>query len=389
MPAKWSNAVQTLTGRIVELAGASKSAFLNVTNLSSLNAAEVSGVARALETELGQRLQLVTGPTAETEVTVTLSEDIAEYVWVAQVRNGTSEQTAIVAIPREAKTEFRGEQPAVSLEQKPVWAQQAAFLDFALPNTPPGGVPQMIVLETNRIVSYESRAGQWMPAASIVLHPAATPPRDVRGMIWQSAGNLEVFLPGESCSGTPDSILSLSCAPFPSTNPEMNWPVVAPGSQRANATFRADRNFFDALGASGETSDGRRPAFYTAAAIGTPDHTSWVLAQLDGKAHLYAGPANASATFSGWGDGIAAIQSGCSVSAEVLATGTGDWTQPDHIQMYEIGERQALAAGQPLDFPGPILAIWSSTDLKSARVVSRNLQTGMYEASIVTVSCGD
>ncbi|MGC1969313.1 MAG: hypothetical protein WA673_22825, partial [Candidatus Acidiferrales bacterium] len=59
------------------------------------------------------------------------------------------------------------------------------------------------------------------------------------------------------------------------------------------------------------------------------------------------------------------------------------------IQIYEIEGQEATAVGQPHEFPGPILALWPADDGKSARVVSRNLQTGMYEASIVSVSCGN
>ena len=389
LPAKWGDAVTSLAGKVEGLAEQGGPASLEIKNISSLNAADVSEISQALQGELAQRLHLATGSAAETQITVTLSENITGYVWVAQVHSGNSERTAVVTIPRETKVEFRGEQPAVSLERKAVWSQPEPFLDFALDSATPAGVPQMIVLEPNRIVSYESHDGKWMPGATIALHPTAALPRDVRGMIWEGAGELELFLPGESCSGTSPSIVSLSCAPFPSTNPEMNWPVVAGRSQRVNATFQANRNFFDGMAPGGGQTDAKLPAFYTAAATSAAGDASWLVAELDGKTHLYDGAADASATFSGWGDGIAAVQSGCGADPEVLVTGTGDWTQPDHVQMYEIRDRQALTTGQPLDFPGPILALWPSTDLKSARVVSRNLQTGMYEASIVSVSCGE
>ncbi len=84
----------------------------------------------------------------------------------------------------------------------------------------------------------------------------------------------------------------------------------------------------------------------------------------------------------------AALASTCSGSPLVLSTGPGDWTVPDFIQAYEDkNPREPIA--QPIQFPGPILALWPSEDGKTARVVSRNLQTGAYEASIVSVSCGD
>jgi hypothetical protein len=67
----------------------------------------------------------------------------------------------------------------------------------------------------------------------------------------------------------------------------------------------------------------------------------------------------------------------------------GDWSQKDQIQLYEIRDRAAAAIGQPMELPGPILAFWAAGDGNSARVVSRNLESGMYEASIVSVSCGN
>jgi len=119
------------------------------------------------------------------------------------------------------------------------------------------------------------------------------------------------------------------------------------------------------------------------------DGEFWITTELDGKARLYEGLNTPAAIFSGWGDDIAMIKTACNREWQVLVTGTGDRTQPDHIQIYEIKDRRAMPVGQPLEFPGPILALWPSTDMRSARVVSRNLQTGMYEASIVSVTCSE
>jgi hypothetical protein len=78
----------------------------------------------------------------------------------------------------------------------------------------------------------------------------------------------------------------------------------------------------------------------------------------------------------------------CGVNDPVLISGPGDWTEPDFIQIYE-GSHQRGAVSQQIQFAGPVLALWASEDGKTARVVSRNLKTGAYEASIVSVSCGD
>jgi hypothetical protein len=82
------------------------------------------------------------------------------------------------------------------------------------------------------------------------------------------------------------------------------------------------------------------------------------------------------------------IAPGCGIDSEVLASGTGDWNERDHLQAYEVKYAASpLAISEPIEFPGPITALWPSLDGRAARVVSKNPQTGMYEASIVTVSC--
>jgi hypothetical protein len=389
LPSKWDVAVRTLAGKIADLADQSKPASLEVKNTSSLNATKVSAIGESLQAQLSQRLHLVAEPGAETQIIVTLSQGTAGYVWVAQVRSGSSERVAMVPVASEGEIQARGEQPAMSLQRKLVWSQREPFLDFAVPDATSTSASRIVILEPTRIISYQSGEGQWAPRVTIAVHPTAPLPRDARGTIWEGGGELEALLPGEACSGVSANILSLNCAPYPSRNPEMTWPVVAAGSKRVNTRFQSNRNFFDGLAPVQGQEDAKWPAFYTAAAMGGTDGASWLLAELDGKARLHDATGKASATFSGWGDDIAGVQTGCGPGSQVLVTGTGDWTQPDHIQMYEISDHQGVAAGEPIDFPGPILALWPSTDLKSARVVSRNLQTGMYEASIVSVSCSE
>jgi hypothetical protein len=77
----------------------------------------------------------------------------------------------------------------------------------------------------------------------------------------------------------------------------------------------------------------------------------------------------------------------CGGDSLTLAGGTGDWTAADFIQAYD--GRNLSAASQPIQVPGPVLELRRNDDGKSARVISRDLKTGVYEASIVSVSCDD
>jgi hypothetical protein len=73
----------------------------------------------------------------------------------------------------------------------------------------------------------------------------------------------------------------------------------------------------------------------------------------------------------------------------ILASGNGDWTQPDSIQGYALAdlEGQAAVSGSPIEFDGPVLALYREGKQSAARAVVHNLKTGNYEAYIVTATC--
>jgi hypothetical protein len=190
---------------------------------------------------------------------------------------------------------------------------------------------------------------------------------------------VSALVAGTSClAGSPG-------APFTCASAHTNyWPLGA----GLDAAYISNRNYFAGLLASPANSVATGHPFYSAAAVTLGDKSAVILSEIDARSRLYALGMQAE-SFIGWGDDIAAITTGCDSSPHLLVTGAGDWAQPDRIELFEVDAGTASAVGQPLEFSGPILALWSSGDARSARVVSRSLLTGRYEASTVSVSCGD
>jgi hypothetical protein len=87
-------------------------------------------------------------------------------------------------------------------------------------------------------------------------------------------------------------------------------------------------------------------------------------------------------------ESYATLTPACGIASLSLITGRGDWTEPDFIEAYGV-RNEAEVVSQQVQLSGPVTELWRDGDGKSARVVSRDLQTGAYEASIVSVSCGD
>jgi hypothetical protein len=393
LPAKWNDAVRTLADRIASAAGPSRTLSIEWNSLSNMSRADIASVQNALTEELTRRHyqvgQRATVSETAAQIDLSLSESIMGYVWVAKIRTGSSMETAIVGVPRSANGTAGERKASLSLQRKIVWTQSERFVDFILPDVTPNDIPHMVILEPTQVSYYGFKQGRWEQEQTIRLRPKTYSSRDPRGMVSLWEGRLETHVPGESCTGSAASSLDLHCSSELPTPPEMEWPLDAGGEKRGNATFKKTRNYFAGQLAIYGDVEAKLSPFFTAAVMNTQNESHWILAELDGKARLYDDSASPQAIFSGWGDDIASVVTRCDGFWQVLVSGTGDWTQPDSVQVYEIIERRAVAVDSKIELPGPILALWPATDLRSARVVSRNLQTGMYEASIVSVSCSD
>jgi len=75
----------------------------------------------------------------------------------------------------------------------------------------------------------------------------------------------------------------------------------------------------------------------------------------------------------------------CGGVSQFLATGAGDYTQTDSLQVFEIKSGGPVAISAELNFPGPIMALHGASEMP--RAVVKNLSTGNYEAYRLSFSC--
>ena len=298
---------------------------LLVSNMSSLSPDQVAAVDDWLKTMLANhRLRTAGNQTAEANVNVTLSEGVNGFVLVAQVRRGADEQTAIFPVDKDGTPGKRV--GGVALEDQLIWEQPGKTLDFALIQGPTGDASQLIVLEVGRLAFYTRNAAQWQLANSITIPPMRPWLRAPRGYIDLSHGITQAaaLLSGVECKGDFSNPSAIEC------------------------------NFVSQESAPWAVQD------------------AW-------KSRVLESAGDASQ-----------ISLECDSRPVALATGGGDWTQTDFIQGYEIGTQKgqgAMASGNPIEFKGPITALWSNGTTAAARVVMQNLQTGNFEAHLVTATC--
>ena len=381
MPEEWTIRVATLAGQIAEATRPSKAVSLEVQNISSLPAVDVEMIRQAFQKQLANRGIRIGASGAD--VKVTLSENIERFIWVAEVRRKDDTSVFIASLEGKATANAPAARPSVVLQREIVWQQAEPMMDFLISDVALEGLPVMFVLEGKRIVSYRKKEGAWNTAETFPIPVPDHRPRDLRGLIDVFERLSSFHLSDAHCEGGAGSSFDLNCK----KGSPPAWPILAGGQERGSMNNVDSRNYFEGdLDVYGD-ADVQAPPFYTVAVMKRIKGGQWILAEEDGKSREYDESLKAIATFPGWGDDVVAVTPGCGDDWQILASGTGDWTEPDRLRSYDVEKDAAVADSEPLEFAGPILALWPSLDARTARVVSKNLQTGMYEASIVTAGC--
>lgn len=349
--------------RGVAAAVAHEPVAVSVKNLSALGAGETAEIRRVFESELKAAGQ----PAAEVQLTI--SENMTQFLLVAEIHRGGERHVLLESWPRTpaaAATSPKDKPPRVTLEKKLLWEQDQPILDAAQTGD------ATLVLDATRVLMVRGAERQSAPI------PATHPwPRDMRGRlsVSQSVSNaaFTAWLPGTICRGSAQPQLSLEC--HDSQDP---W-LLAPG---AIALFAPDRNLFQ--GHIDIEPGGVRelPPFYSAAPAGE----AWIFSAADGRAHVYTHSWELAGNIDQWGSDIAGIQTPC--GTRILATRPTSLTEADAIQPYELEPSDGAPDpnGPALEFSGPITALWSAGN--SATAVSRDLQTGRYAAFSLAPTCG-
>ena len=313
---------------------------LTVRNASSLSAPQVADITRALETDLRVRANR---PGAS--VSVTLSENIRSYLWVAEIRRGEDREVAMQTVDR--KPASAAATAPVAIEKKLLWEQDKPILDIASVES------TLIVLDPAGVSFYRDRQlTQSLPIAA--WKPM---PRDPRGRLLIERDSFRAYLPGTICTG------SLSPAAMSCGESNAPWPLDGVAAELAPG-----RNYF---------TTPRLGSFFSAASAPKVQ----IVAGLDGRARIYDNALGEVTAISGWGSDIAAIESGC---AQILATRPGDAGEPDAIQAYDTTGR---GIGDPATFPGPVVALWPSARKGEVVAIARSAETGRYAAYSLAIIC--
>lgn len=375
----WSAPEQELARKIAAATGPGAIA-LNVVNKSSLPKKDSDEIAQRLQALLeAAGVRTVKAEQAAATVEVSLSENLRSYVWVAEIRQGADEIKVVMASTLRADTAtFDREALPVTIRKIPLWVQEERILDVAVLEETPAPT-HIAVLDPEKVSLYRWKDGKWQPEQALPITHSRTWPRDVRGRLMLRQDHLfDIYLPGVFCQSSTTPPLSLVCR-----NSDDPWPLSNQFS--LGGFFAANRNFFTGVLSPGIGRQTATAKFYTAVSIPRANYSLWIFTGVDGELHLLDGITDQSARLN-WGSDLAGVRTSCGAGWQVLATLAGDNTG-DSIRAYEFLDRDPVAVSQPIEFAGGITALWTEARGGSAIAVSRNAETGNYEAFRLALAC--
>jgi hypothetical protein len=388
----WAGAEEQLAAKIVAATGP-RTMVVEVSNRSSLSGENVDDIRRGLLTQLAVLGARFVNEQAAT-VRVSLSEDLQNYVWVAEIHQGGTSQTpaqstnqgglpestvAMVSFPR---PETRAVEPAAAamvLHKTSLWSQQERILDLAVID---GNPAHMLVLDSRGVVFYRLQDGRWQAEQSLAIAHSRAWPRDLRGRLDPRKDHVfDAYLPGVYCRSTATPPLAMTC--YEGDDP---WPI---GTNQFNlsAAFVSSRNYFSGALLPGVGKQTSTAPFYSAATFPRDQSMWWLFTAVDGQVHLLDGTADQVLEKLRWGSDIASVRSGCGSGWQVLASGKGEGLS-DTVRAFEIPGREPIAASPMLEIAGSITALRTESGGAGAVAIVRNSETGGYEAFRLTLTCG-
>lgn len=387
----WADPARELAKKIAVIAAPRQNLTLTVRNISSLSDSEVAAVREALEAALRIAGLGVAGKSnTALALRITLSENLQGLLWVVEVQEGETREVAITVASRARTEQVLPAGFQMTLRKQFIIDSEKPILDFLLTSPAAFGQGELLTLDTQSLTLFSSKDQKWMLQQATPIPATIAWPRDPRGRLERNEPSIAVYLPGVKCDGVTWQSLRLQCNR--AVEPDNLWNLSGAGEGLIPARMNIMRNFFEGSLPISPTAVTRVTPFYSLAEMDGAAHL-WILIGTDQKLHIfsernYSGDLKPAGEQSGWGSELASVRSSCGRHEQLLLTGAGDWTEPGMIQAYEIVDGKAVAVSSPVEFPGPITALWPGDIADFANAIVRNLKTGRYEAYTLTLTCG-
>jgi hypothetical protein len=389
----WDKPAEDLAEQIASILGPGQ-AHLTIRNLSTISVDEIPAIRRLLEQDLKAHGVPAGGTESANSIRVTLSENLRERLWVAEVTEGSETHVAMVHVDP-GTPQAPQASGGLMLRKQTVFTSKAtvlALLEVA---------SALIVVEPEEIVLYGKTSDGWREQRRVGIGQKRALARDPRGIIFPSSSGdgFEISIPGMACNGSNGPAQPIESWPIHCHESDDPWRITfVPVTQTENATatdmdvsvapikafYSAGRNYFTGVITANLGVD--LPPFYAAALYSRPSGTGLLVNAIDGKVLILDGAALKPVSGTrDWGSDFAVLQTRCGAGTQIIASGSGE-AASDSLRAYELPALEAIPASAPLTMDGTVTAMWTAPDGKSLFAAVRTT-TGNYEVDRVTALC--
>jgi len=395
-PSAWEQPAAALAEQIAGILGPGP-AHLTIRNLSKISADEIPAIRRRLEQDLKAHGVQASGAESANAIRVTLSENLRERLWVAEIVEGTETRVAMVHVePGAAQQE--SSTSAVALHRQSVLTTRAPVL--AAVETADG----FVVVEPEEIVIFAHSADSWKEQNRMGISQRKPLARDPRAVIFSSpeGQGFEASVAGMACIGANQQAPSPADWTVHCRESDDPWLLTLPQQIATGSTpdenvhvtplrafYNSARNYYTGVVTPSLGVD--LPPFYTAVLLPRPDGAGFLINGIDGKVQLVeAAMLKPIAGTRDWGSDFASLHTGCGAGTQIIVSGSGE-ALTDSLRAYELPAQEAIPASAPLAMEGTITALWAAPDSKSVFAVVRKTagegQADQYEVDRVTANC--
>ena len=334
-------------------------------NLAALTESRYSALVGAFLDELQRRGVKVLPQHSSVRIVLALSKRLTDYLGIVQIVRGEETETIVQSFGRIADANLGISALSLQLHKEFLFDQDRPILDTQSSDN----FKHVLVLGPGEIASYELRNESWVLTDVTRLPLVRTQERQIRGTVAMGIDEITARVAGEICV----------------------FPMLA--LDRAKWSCKPESEVDLHTSAKSDLLWGKKsPPWSSAAALESGDHSIYMIRGEDGISRMYEDGPSPVASFSGWGSEIASLQSSCGAGWQLLISNSTDWTSSDNVTAVEFQERTAIRVTNPVDFPGPVISLRRSAvntlegQTKAVAIV-RNLQTGKYEAYVLSITC--
>ena len=387
-PTPWDQPAASLAEQVAAILGPAQ-AHLTIRNNSSVSADEIPIIRRLLEQDFKSHGVQLSGSESANTIHVTLSQNLHERLWIAEIAEGN--ETHVVMVRMDAPAP---QQPSpnsgLALRKQAILAIDEPIL-AALETT-----DNLIVVSPEEIIIFSHGASGWQPQKRVAIAQRKPLSRDPRAVVVPSADGLgfEVSVGAMACTGSMQQAdWTIHCResddPWPLFTSNTTPNSSSDTSLRLRAFYNSARNSFTGVVTPAVGVD--LPPFYSVSLVPRPDGAGLLLNGIDGKMQIVeSGAIKPVAGARDWGSDFAALRSGCGTGAQIVASSSGE-AITDSLRAYELPALEAIPVSDPLAMGGSVTALSMSSDGKSVIAIIRKPaapgHADPYEVDRVTANC--